>query len=76
MVGALAVLWGSWQALQAERLKLLAAYSPVAQLGYLFLFFPLLLALPTGPAFQEFSGPAGRHASRSPPVWKQAREVG
>jgi formate hydrogenlyase subunit 3/multisubunit Na+/H+ antiporter MnhD subunit len=49
-LGAGAVLWGSWQALQAERLKLLAAYSTVAQLGYLFLFFPLLQALPPGPA--------------------------
>ena len=43
-LGCAAILWGSWQALQAQRLKLLAAYSTVAQLGYLFLFFPLLLA--------------------------------
>ena len=50
ILGAGAVLWGSWQALHAERLKLLAAYSTVAQLGYLFLFFPLLQALPAGPA--------------------------
>ena len=50
LLGAGAVLWGSWRALQAERLKLLAAYSTVAQLGYLFLFFPLLQALPPGPA--------------------------
>ncbi len=50
LLGAGAVLWGSWRALRAERLKLLAAYSTVAQLGYLFLFFPLLLALPPGPA--------------------------
>ncbi len=50
LLGAGAVLWGSWRALQAERLKLLAAYSTVAQLGYLFMFFPLLLALPPGPA--------------------------
>jgi len=48
-LGAAAVLWGSWRALRAERLKLLAAYSTVAQLGYLFLFFPLLQALPAGP---------------------------
>jgi formate hydrogenlyase subunit 3/multisubunit Na+/H+ antiporter MnhD subunit len=32
------------------RLKLLAAYSTVAQLGYLFLFFPLLAVMPPGPA--------------------------
>lgn len=47
-MGALAVLWGSWNALWARRLKLLAAYSTVAQLGYLFIFFPLLTALPAG----------------------------
>ena len=49
-LGAGAVLWGSWHALQAKRLKLLAAYSTVAQLGYLFLFFPVLQALPPGAA--------------------------
>jgi formate hydrogenlyase subunit 3/multisubunit Na+/H+ antiporter MnhD subunit len=50
VLGAAAVLWGSWQALRAPRLKLVAAYSTVAQLGYLFLFLPLLLALPAGMA--------------------------
>jgi formate hydrogenlyase subunit 3/multisubunit Na+/H+ antiporter MnhD subunit len=40
-LGAAAVLWGSLQALVQERLKLLIAYSTVAQLGYLFLLFPL-----------------------------------
>ena len=49
-LGAMAVLWGSWKALRAVRLKLLAAYSTVAQLGYLFLFFPLITALPVGAA--------------------------
>jgi formate hydrogenlyase subunit 3/multisubunit Na+/H+ antiporter MnhD subunit len=48
LLGAAAVLWGSWNALRAERLKLLAAYSTVAQLGYLFLFIPLLVMLPAG----------------------------
>lgn len=48
ILGALAVLWGSWRALRAERLKLLAAYSTVAQIGYLCLFFPLLQATPEG----------------------------
>lgn len=43
MLGAAAVLWGSWNALQAERLKQLAAYSTVAQIGYLFLFLPLIM---------------------------------
>ena len=43
LLGAMAVLWGSWCALRAERLKLLAAYSTLAQIGYLFLFLPLIL---------------------------------
>jgi len=50
ILGALAVLWGSWQALQAQRLKLMAAYSTVAQIGYLFIFIPLIVVLPQGPA--------------------------
>lgn len=41
ILGALAILWGSIQALRQVRLKLLVAYSTVAQLGYLFLAFPL-----------------------------------
>jgi formate hydrogenlyase subunit 3/multisubunit Na+/H+ antiporter MnhD subunit len=49
LLGAIAVVWGSWAALKAERLKLMAAYSTVAQLGYLFLFLPLLAAIPQGP---------------------------
>jgi formate hydrogenlyase subunit 3/multisubunit Na+/H+ antiporter MnhD subunit len=55
-LGAMAVLWGSWKALRAVRLKLLAAYSTVAQLGYLFLFFPLLDALPAGAAHDTALG--------------------
>ncbi len=56
LLGAAAVLWGSLNALQAQRLKLLAAYSTVAQLGYLFLFFPLLLMLPAGSARESAYG--------------------
>ena len=41
VLGAAAILWGSVQALIRSRLKLLIAYSTVAQLGYLFLVFPL-----------------------------------
>lgn len=40
-LGAGAVLFGSILALRQARLKLLVAYSTVAQLGYLFLMFPL-----------------------------------
>ncbi|MEQ8661780.1 MAG: proton-conducting transporter membrane subunit [Gammaproteobacteria bacterium] len=42
LLGGGAIVYGSWQALRAERLKMLIAYSTVAQLGYLFLLFPLL----------------------------------
>lgn len=41
VLGAGAVLWGGWQALREPKLKMLVAHSTVAQLGYLFLFFPL-----------------------------------
>ena len=41
LFGAAAILWGSVQALRQQRLKLLVAYSTVAQLGYLLLYFPL-----------------------------------
>lgn len=38
-LGALAILWGSVQALRQTHLKRLVAYSTVAQIGYLFLPF-------------------------------------
>ena len=41
-MGAMAILWGAFHALKQERVKLLIAYSTVAQLGYLFLLFPLI----------------------------------
>jgi formate hydrogenlyase subunit 3/multisubunit Na+/H+ antiporter MnhD subunit len=41
LLGSAAILWGSVQALREERLKQIIAFSTVAQLGYLFLFFPL-----------------------------------
>ncbi len=44
VLGAVAVLWGSLQALRQTRLKLLVAYSTVAQIGYLFLAFPLAMS--------------------------------
>ncbi len=43
-LGALAILFGGVVALKQERLKLLVAYSTVAQIGYLFLMIPLVLA--------------------------------
>jgi formate hydrogenlyase subunit 3/multisubunit Na+/H+ antiporter MnhD subunit len=43
-LGALAILVGGVMALRAARLKLLVAWSTVAQIGYLFLMLPLVLA--------------------------------
>jgi formate hydrogenlyase subunit 3/multisubunit Na+/H+ antiporter MnhD subunit len=40
-LGSAAILFGSVLALRQERLKMLIAYSTVAQIGYLFLMFPL-----------------------------------
>lgn len=44
LLGATAILWGSLQALRQTRIKLLVAYSTVAQIGYLFLIYPLASA--------------------------------
>jgi formate hydrogenlyase subunit 3/multisubunit Na+/H+ antiporter MnhD subunit len=40
-LGTAALVWGSLAALVQTRLKLVVAYSTVAQIGYLFLVFPL-----------------------------------
>jgi multicomponent Na+:H+ antiporter subunit D len=48
LLGAAALLWGGAQALRQARLKMLVAYSTVAQLGYLFLLFPLAHDAATG----------------------------
>ncbi len=42
MLGAGAIVWGSLLALRQTSLKRLIAYSTAAQLGYLFVLFPLL----------------------------------
>lgn len=52
--GAAAILWGSLQALVQTRLKMLVAYSTVAQLGYLFFLYPLAWQRPEG--FTAWSG--------------------
>jgi len=63
-LGAAAILLGSAAALAQPRLKLLVAYSTVAQIGYLFLMFPLVAGMPgseaaakawTGGALQAIS---------------------
>jgi multicomponent Na+:H+ antiporter subunit D len=48
ILGATAIILGSVVALRQVRLKLLIAYSTVAQIGYLFLMFPLALNPETG----------------------------
>ncbi|GAA5234773.1 proton-conducting transporter membrane subunit [Verticiella sediminum] len=45
--GTAAIVWGSLQAARQDRLKPLIAYSTVAQIGYLFLFFPLFSQTPS-----------------------------
>ena len=48
-LGAAAIVVGSVVALRQERLKLLIAYSTLAQIGYLFLMFPLSYHAASGP---------------------------
>src|SRR5262245_1451131 len=47
-LGAAAIVFGSIVALRQERLKLLIAYSTLAQIGYLFLMFPLAVDAASG----------------------------
>ena len=48
-LGMLAILWGSLLAWRQGRVKRLLAYSSIAQIGYLFLVFPLMAAwIPAG----------------------------
>jgi formate hydrogenlyase subunit 3/multisubunit Na+/H+ antiporter MnhD subunit len=49
-LGAAAIVFGSAVALRQSRLKLMVAYSTVAQIGYLFLMFPLVLGATTAGA--------------------------
>lgn len=44
VLGTVAIVWGSIQAFGQVRLKMLVAYSTVAQIGYLFILFPLVAA--------------------------------
>lgn len=56
LLGSAAILWGSFMALRQHRLKLLIAYSTVAQIGYLFLFFPLAAGTPPHAAESALQG--------------------
>jgi len=56
-LGGAAIVCGSAVALRQSRLKLMVAYSTVAQIGYLFLMFPLVLgALSAGAAAAALTG--------------------
>ncbi len=46
LLGLIAVIWGSYQAIIQTRLKLIIAYSSIGQVGYLFLLFPLIFMTP------------------------------
>lgn len=55
-LGAAAVVWGSWLAWRQPRLKQVVAYSSVAQIGYLFLLFPLTFGVDASTSLQAQQG--------------------
>ncbi|MDP1691013.1 MAG: proton-conducting transporter membrane subunit [Burkholderiaceae bacterium] len=55
-LGAAAIVWGSVLALRQDKLKMLVAYSTVAQIGYLFLLFPLVTHTSTTTAASALAG--------------------
>lgn len=55
-LGGAAVIWGSWLACRQSRLKQVVAYSSVAQIGYLFLLFPLTLGVADAVSVQAQQG--------------------
>jgi formate hydrogenlyase subunit 3/multisubunit Na+/H+ antiporter MnhD subunit len=59
VLGAAAILFGSILALRQARLKLLVAYSTVAQIGYLFLMFPLAIKPETGQSWSTAAWTGG-----------------
>ncbi len=58
-LGAAAIVVGSVVALRQQRLKLLVAYSTVAQIGYLFLLFPLAFDATGDMALRDVAATAG-----------------
>ncbi|TDT43362.1 multisubunit sodium/proton antiporter MrpD subunit [Halospina denitrificans] len=55
-LGGAAVIWGSWLACRQSQLKQVVAYSSVAQIGYLFLLFPLTFAVSDTASLQAQQG--------------------
>ncbi len=58
-LGAAAIVVGSVVSLRQERLKLLVAYSTVAQIGYLFLLFPMAFDAAGDMALRDLAQSAG-----------------
>ena len=56
VLGVAAILHGSVLAMRQARLKLLVAYSTVAQIGYLFLIFPIVLTSPAAVGVSAWIG--------------------
>lgn len=55
-LGAGAILWGSWNAFKTPQVKMLVAYSTVAQLGYLMMLFPLAIGVSEAAATMAWQG--------------------
>ena len=73
-LGAAAIVFGSVVALRQERLKLLIAYSTLAQIGYLFLMFALAFDSGIGAA-RERRRIGGRHAAGDLPRHREGGHV-
>lgn len=56
LLGSAAILWGGWMALHQTHLKLVVAYSTLAQIGYFMLIFPLLSATDAHASHLAFQG--------------------
>ncbi|MCL4201011.1 MAG: hypothetical protein KJ000_00850 [Pirellulaceae bacterium] len=68
VLGAVAILWGSIQAIRQQRIKVMIAYSTVAQIGYLFLVFglagePMRMAAWRGVAYFAFAHACAKAAA-------------
>ena len=73
-MGAAAIVVGSIVALRQERMKLLVAYSTIAQIGYLFLMFPLAFDA-TGSALVHGDGLDRRAVAGGVACHRQGRHV-
>lgn len=56
ILGSAAILWGGWMALNQTHLKLVIAYSTLAQVGYFMLIFPLLSPIDAHASHLAFQG--------------------